>query len=352
MPPRAQAKELLAWYEANRRALPWRETREPWAIWVSEIMLQQTRVEVVQNRWGPFLARYPDPASFAEISDDELLAAWKGLGYYRRARQLRTAAQTVVREHGGRVPQDPEALEKLAGIGPYTRGAIASIAFERAEAAIDGNVERVLARLLGIEQNPKRASARRAMNDAIADLHQQAAPGEVNQALMELGARVCSWSRPDCAACPWTLFCVARRTERTAELPQRSARTAATEVETEVLVAKHAGLLLVRRIEAGEINEGQLCLPGLGLPRPEGTELAAHLRARYGLDFVLSERLAMIKHSITRWRIKAHVRKGLRAPAPEQLVGQAQQLSYVDPADPRLPTTTVLRKALAALDEV
>jgi endonuclease III len=156
------ADRLLPWFDRHRRDLPWRRTSDPWAIWVSEVMLQQTRVEAVREPFVRFLERFPTPAAFAWASDDELLTAWRGLGYYRRARLLRDGARAVVAAHGGAVPADLDALGELPGIGAYTRGAVASIAFGHAEPAIDGNVERVTARHLGLTDDVGTAPARRA----------------------------------------------------------------------------------------------------------------------------------------------------------------------------------------------
>ncbi|MDO8348996.1 MAG: A/G-specific adenine glycosylase, partial [Planctomycetota bacterium] len=149
------AVRLLAWFDQNRRDLPWRATRDPWAIWVSEVMLQQTRVAAVRSAYERFLRRFPTVASFAAASDDDLLLAWRGLGYYRRARLLREGARAVIAQHGGAVPADPAALGELPGVGDYTRGAIASIAFGFVTPAIDGNVERVVSRHRGVRENVK-----------------------------------------------------------------------------------------------------------------------------------------------------------------------------------------------------
>lgn len=345
-------EELLTWYRAERRDLPWRRTRDPWAIWVSEIMLQQTRVEAVRERYTQFLARYPAPSDFAQASDDDVLAAWKGLGYYRRARLLREGARSVVELHKGSVPSCPDALLELPGVGDYTRGAIASIAFGKAEAAIDGNVERVLSRALAIETDPKKREARTRMRRAIAELHEGVSPGDVNQALMELGARVCLPKTPRCDECPWQRGCRANAEERTHELPRLAKRKPPTEVETEVLVARRDGLLLARRLPEGQINGGQLCLPSLGIPTPEAASLVPHLRASFGIDFRVTEPIASFKHGITKWRITTKVRLALSAPAQSRLRGRARELCYIDPEDGSLPTTTALRKALRAIADV
>jgi len=215
MPRRADvepfAARLLRWFDAARRDLPWRRTRDPWAIWVSEIMLQQTRVEAVKAPYERFLARFPTPASFAVASDDELLVAWRGLGYYRRARLLRDGARAVVAAHGGAVPADAAALAELPGVGAYTLGAVASIAFGLREVAVDGNVERVVARHRGVRELVDAAPGRRAVRAQAEAWLEAARPGDFNQAMMELGATVCTPTSPRCDACPVAADCASCR---------------------------------------------------------------------------------------------------------------------------------------------
>ena len=220
----AFAVRLLAWFERHRRDLPWRRTSDPWAIWVSEVMLQQTRVEAVRASYERFLARFPRPADFAAADDDELLRAWRGLGYYRRARLLREGARAVGGQHEGSVPDDFEALGELPGIGLYTRGAIASIAFGQTEPAIDGNVERVVARHRGIRAVVKTAAAQRLIRATVEDWLDPDRPGDFNQALMELGAMVCTPKSPRCQACPVGADCVAGPDGTAASLPRPWAR--------------------------------------------------------------------------------------------------------------------------------
>ena len=198
---------LLRWYDANRRDLPWRRTRDPYAIWISEAMLQQTRVETVIPYWERFLARFPDVASLARAELDDIYAVWTGLGYYSRARNLKAAAVSIVADHGGELPNNAEGLRSLAGIGRYTAGAVASIAFDREEPLVDGNVVRVFARLEDIrEDSSERAIVERLWSLA-AELVRGPRPGDLNQALMELGATICTPKRPHCLACPVRLEC-------------------------------------------------------------------------------------------------------------------------------------------------
>lgn len=301
------AARLLAWFDVHRRDLPWRRTRDPWAIWVSEIMLQQTRVEAVREPFARFLARFPTPAAFAGADDDSLLISWKGLGYYRRARLLRDGARAVVREYGGTVPSDPAQLAALPGIGNYTRGAIASIAFGHAEPAVDGNVERVFARHAGIATEIKAASAQQRLRELVLQYLDRQRPGDFNQALMELGATVCTPTTPRCDACPVRADCTGRQQGRTAELPHKKPPRPAVLVTARVAVAQRGGEALGYRIPAGEANAGQIELPGPGmLAGCDATDLAQAIRDRFGATLCIGPVLASARHAITHHRITVH----------------------------------------------
>jgi A/G-specific adenine glycosylase len=215
---------LLAWFFTHRRELAWREESDPYRIWVSEVMLQQTRAETVSAYYPRFLERFPDVAALARAGEQEVLKAWEGLGYYGRARNLHRAAREVMERHGGRLPDDPEAFRALPGVGPYTAAAVLSIAFARACGVVDGNVTRVVTRLLADPGDPATAALRRRVREFVEVSFCRYHPGWVNQAWMELGALVCR-PAPDCPACPLGFVCRAFREKRTAELPAR--RTAA-----------------------------------------------------------------------------------------------------------------------------
>ncbi len=200
MSPSPRPAILLAWYDGFRRDLPWRRTRDPWAVWVSEVMLQQTQVATAAPYFVRFLDRFPNPAALAEASEEELLAFWSGLGYYRRARLLQSGARAVAAR--GEMPRRPEELLRLPGIGPYTAAAIASIAFGEPVPVLDGNVARVMARLEGIREPATSAPVRRRLRVAAAGWLDATRPGDSNQALMELGATLCRPRAPRCASCP------------------------------------------------------------------------------------------------------------------------------------------------------
>ena len=220
----ALRRRLLHWYGQHRRDLPWRKTKDPYSIWISEIMLQQTRVAVVVERYREFLKRFPTLISLAQGSEDEVLTLWSGLGYYRRARMLHKAAQAVVSQHDGNMPQTVEALRSLPGIGAYTAAAIASIAHGERASVVDGNVERVLCRVEGWEGSAKTSIALRKQVEALAArLVDPAHPGDFNQAMMELGATVCVPRNPQCLVCPIATHCYTRGEHKTApRKPMRS----------------------------------------------------------------------------------------------------------------------------------
>jgi A/G-specific adenine glycosylase len=284
---------LLAWYGACRRDLPWRRTRDPYAIWVSEIMLQQTRVETVIPYYDRFLARFPTAVALAEARADDVLAAWSGLGYYRRARLLLDGARAVA-EAGGMVPGDREGLLEVPGIGRYTAGAIASIAFGQAVGLVDGNVARVFARLFAIEHDMRKAGMRTA--EALADeLVSRDEPGAWNQALMELGATVCTPRSPSCGACPLASQCRALAQGRVAELPFLSEKKAPVARRVQAIVATRAAdgaILLAKRGKGGTFA---------GLWEPPSIEGPARLRPRLAawLPIRALKRVGVVEHVLS-----------------------------------------------------
>lgn len=222
----AQIKELqqvfIAWYQKNRRNLPWRQSRDPYFIWISEIMLQQTRVDTVIDYFYRFTAKYPTIKALAESDEQELLKVWEGLGYYSRARNLKKAAQQIMTEFDGTFPTDIEKIHSLKGIGPYTAGAIASIAFDQAEPAIDGNAMRVVSRLYGIDADIAKPASRKIFDQVLRQLIPVAAPGDFNQALMDLGSGICTPKKPECETCPLKNFCFAYQTGQQEKYPVKT----------------------------------------------------------------------------------------------------------------------------------
>ena len=213
------ASLLLDWYDRHARTLPWRGIHDPYRTWVSETMLQQTRVETVLGYYERFLARFPTIAELAAAPEDDVLKLWEGLGYYSRARNLHKGAQQVMDSFGGVIPSDVETLRSIAGIGPYTAGAIASIAFDRRVPAVDGNVIRVVSRLQGIRENVGIPSVRRQLEQEAASLVPAIRPGDFNQALMDLGATICTPGTPACERCPLQAVCDAYAAGDAEDLP-------------------------------------------------------------------------------------------------------------------------------------
>lgn len=341
------AARLLAWYDAHGRTLPWRvPTPDPWGTWVSEVMLQQTRVEVVRDAWQRFREAFAEPAAFAAASDDALHHAWQGLGYYRRARLLREGARQVVERHGGVVPSGIAELGALAGIGEYTCGAIASIAFGHPVAAIDGNVERVFARHRAVRADVKKTATRRLLRTVVEAEIDRSRPGDFNQALMDLGATVCTPRSPRCGACPVAADCAARAQGVQEELPVLPARRAMVDVAARVVVVRDArGRVLATRIPAGEINQGQVELPGPGVlvDHPGDVHSVAFaVFERHGAQLQLGDELVRVRHGITHHRITLCAYAG-------ELVGEAGSLEFLDPDDPEVPWSTPARKVLAKL---
>jgi A/G-specific adenine glycosylase len=290
---------LLVWYRENRRDLPWRRMRDPYAIWISEAMLQQTRVETVIPYWERFLARFPDVTALAEADQDDVLGHWAGLGYYSRARNLHRAARDVVERHGGVIPGDVEALRELPGVGRYTAGALASIAFDLPEPVVDGNVMRVLSRLRGIRDDVGRPTIREQLWEEAADLARCETPGDLNQGLMELGATICTPRAPRCPACPVVRHCDAHRAGDAEQLPLKAARGKPRRVEGVVAwVVRGGRALAVRRPERGLLG---------GLWDLPGGDLRARERPAAGVGRALAERVGLAPESLRRVGAVEHV---------------------------------------------
>jgi len=271
---------LLTWFRSGHRELPWRKERDPYAIWVSEIMLQQTRTETVKGYFSRFMERFPSVRTLATAPLDDVLALWSGLGYYSRARNLHKAAQQIVSLHDGRFPVEPAAIAALPGIGPYTAGAIRSIALGQDAPILDGNVIRVLSRLFLLDERPESASGKRrywSLAEALlptATLEAaQNDPGDLNQSLMELGATVCLPRRPLCLTCPVAEHCQARQAGNPEDYPKAKAQREVPSLRMVTLVlCHHDQVLMVRRPELG-LWGGLWEPPTLSL-QPDETELA------------------------------------------------------------------------------
>lgn len=293
-------RKLLRWYKKHRRDLPWRRTSDPYAIWISETMLQQTQVKTVLPYYERFLSAFPNVQALAHARLTRVLRLWSGLGYYRRAQNLSAAAREIIRRHSGEVPRDYSELRALAGIGDYTAGAILSIAFQQPYPAVDGNVRRVLGRLFEIHKESElRALAGRLVS--------KTQPGNFNQALMELGATLCAPVAPRCDVCPLATHCRSRTQKK---LPPRASRAPVKFIEViwPLAVVRHRGKILVRRRAADDLLARLWELPGApltGRTKPAGVlrrELNV-LPDRIGATRVIGE----FRHAITHRRIRAPV---------------------------------------------
>ena len=340
---------LLAWYRRERRDLPWRRTRDPYAIWLSETMLQQTRVETVIPYYQRFLEHFPDVAALASADLEEVYAHWAGLGYYSRARNLHAAARRVVERFAGRLPHDAQELRSLPGVGRYTAGAVASIAFDRPEPVVDGNVERVLARALGIREDVRRPDTTRRLWAEAAALAAGPAPGDLNQGLMELGATVCTPRAPRCEACPLARGCDARAAGDAETLPRKPRRAPPRAARAVAgLVLRRGRLLAVRRPPGGLLG-GLWELPGGEPGRGEPLEraLARALREGVGLEVDDLEPAGALEHVFTHRRLRLHLYRCRSVRGRVRLDGFDRH-RWVSPAEaPSVSQSALMRRALS-----
>lgn len=347
--PRQIVPRLLRWFARHARDLPWRRTRDPYAIWVSEVMLQQTRVETVIPYWERWLRALPDIATLARARPAQLHKLWEGLGYYTRVRNLQRAARIIVEQHGGVFPRDCEAILALPGIGRYTAGAIASIAFNQPAPILDGNVIRVLTRLHGIASDPREKQTNTRLWQLAEQLVTRASHirtrsskpetrnakreallpcSALNQSLMELGALICTPRAPNCPACPLKKVCVARRTNQVEQLPFRPRRPALTARRFVVFVLEHEGRFLVQQRPAGMVNAQLWEFPNLEVAAHADPKDAARQwwhqfgatdRVRGRSDPAGPVRLAplvTLNHAITRFRMRAEAYRVVFAGPP------------------------------------
>jgi len=295
------ARALAPWFLVHQRALDWRQTRDPYAIWVSEVMLQQTRVDTVKAYWRPFMDRFPDLASLAAADEQQVLGAWSGLGYYRRARLLHRGARHVHSALGGQMPACPDALRQIPGIGPYTAGAIASIAHDRPAALVDGNVARVLSRLQAIT-DPKQQPAAAAGHWRLArQIVEAGSPRVLAQALMELGATVCTPRQPRCDLCPVRAECLAHARGQVDQIPAPKQRAPSPQQDLWALAVRRAGRLLLTRRAATGLLADLWCLPLLERPGPASPRVTpAAIKRATGLRVTRVEPLTEpLKHVFT-----------------------------------------------------
>ena len=301
-------QDLLAWYEDNKRAMPWRETNDPYKIWVSEVMLQQTRVDTVREYYPRFLEAFPTVEALASADRDEVLKYWEGLGFYARARHLHEAATRVVREHGGTVPDTLDAIQDLKGVGPYTAAAVLSIAYREPHAVLDGNVTRVLSRVFAVEEDATSTSTQRALRRVAGALLAPEAPGEFNQALMELGALVCTPSTPLCDRCPLQDICRAHEAGTEEDYPVTPESTPVPHHDIAVgLVFDDEQLLIQRRPDEGLLG-GLWEFPGGKQENDESMEDACRreVKEELGIDVVIDDHFYTLSHAYSHFKITLH----------------------------------------------
>jgi A/G-specific adenine glycosylase len=294
-------KTLGAWFDAERRDLPWRRTRDPYSIWLSEIMLQQTRVKTVEDYFSRFLETWPTVEALAGADLADVLGAWSGLGYYRRARALYAGAREVVAKYGGALPGDATTLRTISGIGPYTAGAIASIAFDAREPLVDGNVARVLSRLFALRCDVRSPAGSREVWAVAAGLVPAERPGRHNEALMELGATVCLPREPRCELCPVLRLCEARRQGVEKELPIAKKKKPPREVNMIALVSRRGQQVLLARRRPGGLFGGLWEPP---MVEWSENEAEASLAALLGVPLAEMKRVAEQTHILTHRRFR------------------------------------------------
>ena len=344
-----RAHALLTWYRRHRRRLPWREEPKPYYVWVSELMLQQTQVKTVLPYFQRFVERFPDVESLARASEQDVLAQWSGLGYYRRAKALHRAARILVEERDGVFPEDVPGWMSLPGVGRYTAGAVVSIAFDKPAPILDGNVMRVLSRWFVVRGDPRAGEANRTLWRLAEDVLPERFVSEFNQALMELGAMVCTPRNPRCLVCPVRDHCGARQEGLETKLPEIPARQKSVKVKMTAAVIEEGGRLLMYRRDDSELMKGLWEFPG-GECRdgePPRAAVAREARERYGLSVKPGPELARVKHSIMNRRIDVHAFEvDLLSPPVEH----TRAYTWVNRDElSELPVSSMVRKILDAM---
>ena len=318
--------DLLAWYDRAAADLPWRRTRDPYHVWLSEIMLQQTQVATVIPYFERFVAAYPDVPTLAAAPLDDVLKRWEGLGYYSRARNLHKAAQAIVRDHVARFPETAEELQRLPGVGRYTAGAIASIAFGERVAVLDGNVIRVLSRLYDIADDVTETATKNRLWTLAESLVPADRPGDANQALMELGRTICKPRQPLCNACPLTAHCLAFQRGTQAQRPVKAPKpqTPHYDVTAGVIWNDEGQVLIAQRPTEGLLGglwefPGGKVEPGETLPEC----LSRELREELAIRVEVGELFVIVRHAFTHFRITLHGFRCRYVEGPPQAIGCA-----------------------------
>jgi A/G-specific adenine glycosylase len=302
-------RALLGWYAANKRDLPWRQSRDPYLVWVSEVMLQQTQVATVIPYFEGFVAKYPDIRALSDAPLENVLKSWERLGYYARARNLHRAARIVVEEMGGQVPRDYAVFRSLPGVGDYIAAAVASIAFGDPRAVVDGNVKRVVARLFLIDSPVGGASPTRSFREKADEMLDRSNPGEFNQALMELGALVCTPAAPSCDRCPVSGFCGASLGSLQREYPVRAKRRETPRHHIAVGVIRKDGRILITRRKEDGLLGGLWEFPGGKVENGETPEEACRreIAEEVNLSVEVGALVARVDHAYTHFKVSVDV---------------------------------------------
>lgn len=303
------ATRLLNWYASHKRDLPWRrDAHDPYRVWISETLLQQTQVKTVIPYYQRFLTRFPTVQVLAAARLDDVLKTWEGAGYYARARNLHRAAQEIVARFGGHIPSTVEVLLTLPGIGRYTAGAVASIAFNRATPVLDGNVIRVLCRYFNISADPKSAATRQLLDELAAKLVPHEQPGDYNQALMDLGATICAPQQPACAACPLQRGCAARRLGIQQQLPARRKKKIVPHYQIAVGIIWKRNKLLIAKRFARDLLGGLWEFPGGHQEKGESLRqcVRREVREELGIEIAVGKEFAVVEHGYSHFRITMH----------------------------------------------
>ncbi len=302
------APRLLPWYAKHARGLPWRGSRDPYAVWVSEIMLQQTRVETVIPYFERWMRRFPDAAALARAEEQEVLKAWEGLGYYSRARNLQRAAREIMERFGGQLPADAQTLKSLPGVGEYTAAAIASIAFQQDEAALDGNIRRVLARVFYMDLPARTPQGEKQLRALARQELPAGQAGDYNQALMDLGSAICTPRSPQCQRCPLADICEARRRGNMEDLPVMKDRARVPHHTVTAAVIQRGRQVLLARRPAGGLLGGLWEYPGGKTQPGESLNecLRREIREELGVEIEIGAEFGIYRHAYTHFKVTLH----------------------------------------------
>lgn len=327
------SQALIGWFDQNKREMPWRDHPDPYAIWVSEIMLQQTRVEQAKPYYERFMREFPTVQHLAEAPEQKLMKAWEGLGYYSRARNLQAAARTICEAYDGKLPESYDELIKLKGIGPYTAAAISSIAFGEKQAAIDGNVIRVICRFFGIEEDVTKSKTKKHINELANTIISENRPGTFNEAMMELGATICTPHKPLCMYCPVQVNCQAFATAKTAQIPYKPKKKKVPHKDISVgLMFNETGEVLIAQRPAEGLLGGLWEFPGGKQEQGERIEDCLEREFKEELDVEISdiEFFMQVDHAYSHFKVRLHVFICTHA-AGEPKALASQQVKWVEP---------------------